>query len=108
MDNNTMADSQYEAKASGFMKKAIAGLICAAFPIASIVAIFLGAGNHKAIVDYVAAGGLHTPKIKTCAALSKGSIFAGIAMTIIYAVYFIYIVLAILALTFSAMLPNQH
>jgi hypothetical protein len=108
MENNTIKDLQYEKKASGFLKKAVAGLICAAFPISSIVAIFLGAGNHKAIVDYVAAGGLHTPKIKTCAALSKGSIFAGIAMTIIYAVYFIYIVLTILALTFSAMLPNQH
>lgn len=108
MENNTITDAQYEAKASGFLKKAIAGLICAAFPIASIVAIFLGAGNHKAIVDYVAAGGLHTPKIKTCAALSKGSIFAGIAMTIIYAIYFIYFILAILAITFGKQLPNQH
>lgn len=108
MENYMTTDPQYEAKASGFLKKAIAGLICAAFPIASIVAIFLGAGNHKAIVDYVAAGGMHTPKIKTCAALSKGSIFAGIAMTLIYAFYFVYIILAILALTFSAQLPNQH
>ena len=108
MENNTITDAQYEAKASGFLKKAIAGLICAAFPIASIVAIFLGAGNHKAIEDYVAAGGLHTPKIKTCAALSKGSIFAGIAMTIIYAIYFIYFILAILAITFGRQLPNQH
>lgn len=50
MDNNTTLDPQYEQKASGFLKKAIAGLVCAAFPIASIVAIFLGAGNHKDIV----------------------------------------------------------
>lgn len=102
MNNNAM----YEEKASGFLKKAIAGLICAAFPVASIVAIFLGAGNHKAIVDYVASGGLHTPKIKTCAALSKGSIYAGIAMTIIYALYFLYFILVMLAFAFS-FLPNQ-
>lgn len=101
--NNNMV---YEEKASGFLKKAIAGLICAAFPVASIVAIFLGAGNHRAIVDYVASGGLHTPKIKTCAALSKGSIYAGIAMTVIYALYFLYFVLMILAFSFS-LLPNQ-
>ena len=100
-------DTQYEMKASGFLKKAVAGLICAAFPIASIVAIFLGTGNHKAIVEYVAAGGLHTPKIKTCAALSKGAFFAGIAMTILYAVYFFYIFMMILALGFST-LPNQN
>ena len=99
-------DTQYEMKASGFLKKAVAGLICAAFPIACIVAIFLGAGNHKAIVDYVAAGGIHTPKIKTSAALSKGAIFAGISMTIMYGIYFIYIILMILALGFST-LPNQ-
>ena len=106
MDNNTGINSMYEEKASGFMSKAVAGLICAAFPVASIVAIFLGAGNHKAIVEYIASGGVHTSKIKTCAALSKGSIFAGIAMTILYASYFIFIVLMYLALAFST-LPNQ-
>lgn len=106
MSFNVNTDAAYEQKASGFLKKAIAGLICAAFPIASIVAIFLGAGNHKAIVDYVASGGLHTPKIKTCAALSKGSIYAGIAMTIIYALYFLYFILVMLAFAFS-FLPNQ-
>ncbi len=99
-------DTQYEVKASGFLKKAVTGLICAAFPIASIVAIFLGAGNHKAIAGYVAAGGMHTPKIKTSAALSKGAVFAGVSMTIIYAICFLYFVLIILALGFST-LPNQ-
>lgn len=106
MDNNSSINSIYEEKASGFMSKAVAGLICAAFPVASIVAIFLGAGNHKAIVEYIASGGVHTSKIKTCAALSKGSIFAGIAMTILYASCFIFIVLMYLALAFST-LPNQ-
>lgn len=105
MESNNI-DLQYEEKASAFMKKAIAGLVCAAFPIASIVAIFLGAGNHKAIVDYVAAGGLHTPKIKTSAILSKGALFAGIGMTIVYLVYFFYVILVLLALAFST-LPNQ-
>ena len=47
MDNNTIIES-------GFMKKAVAGLVCALFPVASIVAIFLGAGNNKAIADYIA------------------------------------------------------
>ena len=107
MDNNTIMDAQYEEKASGFLKKAIAGLVCAAFPVASIVAIFIGTGNHKAIVDYVATGGNHTPKIKTCAALSKGALFECKAMTIIYAVYFIYMILVVLALAFST-LPNQN
>ena len=106
MESDMNIDTQYEAKVSGFLKKAVAGLICAAFPIASIVAIFLGAGNHRAIVDYVAAGGLHTPKIKTCAALSKGSLFAGIAMTVIYTLYFLYFILLLLAIGFSS-LPNQ-
>lgn len=108
MDNNTALDPQYEQKASGFLKKAIAGLVCAAFPIASIVAIFLGAGNHKDIVNYVAAGGMHTAKIKTCAIMSRGAFFAGIGMTIVYAIYFIYIILMILALIFGIMLPDQH
>ena len=106
MESDMNIDTQYEAKVSGFLKKAVAGFICAAFPIASIVAIFLGAGNHRAIVDYVAAGGLHTPKIKTCAALSKGSLFAGIAMTVIYTLYFLYFILLLLAIGFSS-LPNQ-
>ena len=107
MSYNTDIDPNYEATASAFLKKTIAALVCAAFPIASIVAIFLGAGNHRAIVDYVNAGGLHTGKIKTCAALSKAAIFAGIGMTIVYAIYIIYFVLMILAFGFSA-LPNQH
>lgn len=106
MGSNMNYNAQYEAQASAFLKKAIAGLICSAFPVACIVAIFLGSGNHKAIVDYVAAGGLHTPKIKTCAALSKGAKFAGIAMTIIYAIYFLYFILLIMAIGFST-LPNQ-
>ena len=98
MDNNTIIES-------GFMKKAVAGLVCALFPLASIVAIFLGAGNNKAIADYIASGGMLTPKIKKSAALSKGSIVAGIAMTVIYA---IFIVLVILALSFAALLPDQQ
>ena len=106
MESDMNIDTQYEAKVSGFLKKAVAGLICAAFPIASIVAIFLGAGNHKAIVDYVSARGIHTSKIKTSAALSKGAVFAGIFMTIIYGIVFIYLILMILALGFSN-LPNQ-
>jgi hypothetical protein len=108
MENNIITDAQYEQKASGFFKKAIAGLICAAFPIACIVAIFLGAGNHKDIVNYVNAGGLHTPKIKTSAALSKGAMFAGIGMTIVYLVYFVYVILVVLAIIFAVSLPDQH
>lgn len=106
MENNMNTDTQYERKASAFLKKAIAGLICAGFPVASIVAIFLGTGNHKDIVNYVASGGLHTPKIKACAIMSKGSIFAGIGMTLVYIFYFGYLILILLALGFSA-LPNQ-
>ena len=105
-DEDMNIDTQYEAKASSFLKKAVAGLICAAFPIASIVAIFLGAGNHKAIIDFVAAGRPQTPKIKTSAALSNWAIVVGIAMTIIYAICFFYFILLILAHGFSA-LPNQ-
>ena len=107
MENNIYIDPQYEMKASAFMRKAITGIICAGFPIASIVAIFLGSGNHKAIVDYVAAGGMHTPKIKTCAVLSKGAMYGGIGMTIFYAVYFAFWFLLICAAAFSS-LPNQH
>ncbi len=109
MDNfiNINHDPHYEEKASGFMRKAIIGLVCAGFPIASIVAIFLGSGNHRAIVEYVASGGMHTPKIKTCAILSKGAMFAGIGMTIMYLIYFSFLILVLLAVGFST-LPNQH
>ena len=101
MDNNMTLDPQYEQKASGFLTKAIAGLVCAGFPIACIVAIFLGSSNHKDIVNYVAAG-------KTCSALSRGAMYAGIGMTVLYAIYFFYMILMILALIFGIMLPDQH
>lgn len=107
MESNVYIDPQYEEKASGFLKKAIIGIVCTMFPIASIVAIFLGTGNHKAIEEYVASGGMHTPKIKTCAVLSKGTFFGGIGMTVFYAIYFIFMFLMISALLFST-LPNQH
>ena len=84
MESNVIIDPQYEEKASGFLKKAVIGLVCASFPIASIVAIILGSGNHKAIVDYV-----------------------GIGMTIFYVVYFICAFLMLSAYLFST-LPNQH
>lgn len=107
MESNKSIDPLYERKVSGYLKKAVAGLICAAFPVASIVAICLGAGNHREIVNYVASGGMHTAKIKTCAALSKGAIFAGIGMTAIYAfIFFFYVLLIVLAIGFST-LPNQ-
>lgn len=107
MESNVYIDPQYEEKASGFLKKAIIGIVCTMFPIASIVAIFLGTGNHKAIEEYVASGGMHTPKIKTCAVLSKGAFFGGIGMTVFYVIYFIFMFLMISALLFST-LPNQH
>ena len=94
-------------KASAFMKSAITGIICAGFPIASIIAICIGSRNHKAIVDYVASGGMHTPKIKTSAALCKGAMYGGIGMTIFYVVYFICAFLMLSAYLFST-LPNQH
>ena len=108
MDNNMTLDPQYEQKASGFLTKAIAGLVCAGFPIACIVAIFLGSSNHKDIVNYVAAGGMHTAKIKTCAIMSRGAMYAGIGMTVLYAIYFFYMILMILAVIFGIMLPDQH
>lgn len=107
MESNVYIDPQYEEKASGFLKKAIIGIVCTMFPIASIVAIFLGTGNHKAIEEYIASGGMHTPKIKTCAVLSKGAFFGGIGMTVFYAIYFIFMFLMISALLFST-LPNQN
>lgn len=107
MENRINIDPQYEMKASAFMKSAITGIICAGFPIASIIAICIGSRNHKAIVDYVASGGMHTPKIKTSAALSKGAMYGGIGMTIFYAVYFVFWFLVICAAAFST-LPNQH
>lgn len=106
MKSDRNIDTQHEAEKSSFLKKAVAGIICAAFPIASIVAIFLGVCNHKAIVNYVASGGIYTPKIKTSALLSKGAIIAGVSMTIIYAIFIVFIILMILAQGFSA-LPNQ-
>ena len=106
-ESNVYIDPQYEEKASGFLKKAIIGIVCTMFPIASIVAIFLGTGNHKAIEEYVASGGMHTPKIKTSAALCKGAMYGGIGMTIFYTVYFVFWFLVICAAAFST-LPNQN
>ena len=51
---------------------------------------------------------MHTAKIKTCAIMSRGAMYAGIGMTVLYAIYFFYMILMILALIFGIMLPDQH
>ena len=73
------------------------------FPVCSIIAIFKGIGNRKKVLDYLAQGGLHTPRIKVSSMLSRAATYYGIGSTILYAVMFTYYVLVIILISSAAM-----
>ncbi|MBO4459922.1 MAG: hypothetical protein J5778_04610 [Clostridiales bacterium] len=95
MENNYVnlephVDPGYEEKAKTFLTKAIVACAIASLPIGSIVAIIMGSGNRTAILDYLNQGGIHTTKIQVSSALSRASKYAGIAYTIVWAFYALY------------------
>ena len=57
-------NQQYLDQANALLKSAIIACVLAGLPVCSIVAIFKGIGNRKKVLDYLAQGGLHTPRIK--------------------------------------------
>ena len=94
-------NQQYLDTANALLKSAIIACVLAGFPVCSIIAIFKGMGNRKKVLDYLAQGGLHTPRIKICSILSRAATYYGIGSTILYFLMFIYYVLMI-CLIFAA------
>ena len=96
-------DQQYLNTANALLKSAIIACVLAGFPVCSIIAIFKGIGNRKKVLDYLAQGGLHTPRIKICSILSRAATYYGIGSTILYAVMFIYYALVIILISSAAL-----
>jgi hypothetical protein len=71
-----------------FLPKAIAAVVMSEFPIASIIAIAVGASNRRRIQEYLAMGGKRTPKVRVSSILSTVGLWLGVGMTIFYAIYF--------------------
>ena len=98
-------NQQYLDTANALLKSAIIACVLAGFPVCSIIAIFKGIGNRKKVLDYLAQGGLHTPRIKICSILSRAATYYGIGSTILYLVMFLYYALVIIFI-FSAALSR--
>ena len=90
-------DPNYEERTKSLLTKAIVACAISAMPIASIVSIFLGSGNRKAVLEYIDQCGQHTAKLKVCSCLSRTAMFSGIGHTIFWAFYVLYFGLFILA-----------
>ena len=96
-------NQQYLDTANALLKSAIVACVLAGFPVCSIIAIFKGIGNRKKVLDYLAQGGLHTPRIKVSSMLSRAATYYGIGSTILYAVMFTYYFLVIILISSVAM-----
>ena len=57
----------------------------------------MASNNRKALLEYIGQGGLHTPKIKLCSALSRAAKYAGIGYTVFWAFYLLYFAFFIFA-----------
>ena len=95
-------DQNYLNQANALLKSAIIACVLAGFPVCSIIAICKGINNRKKVLDYLAQGGLHTPRIKICSILSRAATYYGIGSTILYFVMFLYYALIIGAIILSA------
>ncbi|MBO4680512.1 MAG: hypothetical protein J5623_01265 [Clostridiales bacterium] len=95
-------NQQYLDQANALLKSAIIACVLAGFPICSIIAIFKGINNRKKVLDYLAQGGLHTPRIKICSILSRAATYYGIGSTVLYFVMLLYYALIIGAIILSA------
>lgn len=85
------ADPNYAEAAKDFLTKAIVACAISSLPVGSIIALNMAVKNRKAILEYLDKGGLHTMKIKVSSALSRAGRYAGIAYTIIWCLYLLYI-----------------
>lgn len=84
-------DQPYPApETPDFLPKAIAAAVMSEFPVASIIAIIVGANNRRRIQDYLAMGGKMTPKVRVSHILSTVGLWLGVGMTIIWGIYFLY------------------
>ena len=89
------SDPFYEVSASRFLKCAILNLVFCGFPIGSIICMITAKKIRNELLEYVAQGKPHTDKIKTSSALLRAAGTAGLAYTIFWGVYLLYIILLI-------------
>ena len=91
-------NQQYPAQETpDFLPKAVTATALAFVPVASIVAIILGAANRGRIRKYLANGGRRTAKVRVSSILSNVGLWTGVGMTIFYAIYFFVFFMAFLA-----------
>ncbi|MBR2554908.1 MAG: hypothetical protein IKE94_08635 [Aeriscardovia sp.] len=83
-------DPNYDETVKGFLTKAIVACAICSLPIGSIIAIVMGKTNRQAVLDYINRGGLHTPRVKVCSALSRTAFYCGVGFTILWAFYAVY------------------
>lgn len=88
-------NSNYNEIAKDFLTKAIVSCAISTLPIGSIIAINMATKNRAALLDYLSKGGYHTIKIKVSSALSRAGRYSGIASTIFWGIYLLYIAIAI-------------
>ena len=84
-------DPNYASIVKDFLTKAIVSCAISCLPVGSIIALNMATKNRKALLEYLDKGGIHTQKIKVCSALSRAGRYAGIAYTIIWGLYLLYI-----------------
>lgn len=85
-------------KANAFLTKSIVAFVIAWFPIGSIVGMIMGSKNRAALLDYLSHGGLASLKTKISSALSRTAKYAGIGLTIFWALFGICYILFIVGL----------
>ena len=87
-------NSNYNEIAKDFLTKAIVSCAISTLPIGSIIAINMATKNRAALLDFLSKGGYHTIKIKVSSALSRAGRYSGIASTIFWGIYLLYIAIA--------------
>lgn len=88
-------NSNYNEIVKDFLTKAIVSCAISTLPIGSIIAINMATKNRAALLDYLSKGGYHTIRIKVSSALSRAGRYSGIASTIFWGIYLLYIAIAI-------------
>ena len=94
-------NSNYNETAKDFLTKAIVSCAISTLPIGSIIAINMATKNRAALLDFLSKGGYHTMKIKVSSALSRAGRYSGIASTIFWGIYFLFIAIAITVAVFA-------
>ena len=94
-------NSNYNEIAKDFLIKAIVSCAISTLPIGSIIAISMATKNRTALLDFLSKGGYHTIKIKVSSALSRAGRYSGIASTIFWGIYFLFIAIAITVAVFA-------